>query len=116
MDSVIALEEAVSSAPNNVARLRALNALSTELARNGQSKRAFSYSDEARSLAAKSGDRQLLAETGHALARCHFYLADFMRALEYLLAAAQMYEDAGDEAGAATAFAGVGTCQHRLGA
>ena len=39
-----------------------------------------------------------------------------MRALEYLLDAAQMYEDAGDPAGAAAAFAGVGTCQHRLGA
>jgi diguanylate cyclase (GGDEF)-like protein len=116
MDAVESLERAVSNAPNSVARVRALNALSTELARTGQPKRAFAYADEARSLAAKGGDRQLVAETGHALARCHFYLADFMRALEHLLEAAQMYEDAGDQAGAATAFAGVGTCQHRLGA
>ena len=116
MDAVQSLERAVAGAPNSVARVRALNALSTELARTGQSKRAFAYADEARTLAAKHGDRQLAAETGHALARCHFYLADFMRALEYLLESAQMYEDAGDEAGAATAFAGVGTCQHRLGA
>lgn len=116
MDPVLALEQAVSAAPNAVARVRALNALSTELARTGQSKRAFTHADEARALAAKNGDRQLVAETGHALARCHFYLADFMRALEYLLDAAQMYDDAGDPAGAAAAFAGVGTCQHRLGA
>jgi diguanylate cyclase (GGDEF)-like protein len=116
MDAVESLERAVADAPNHVARVRALNALSTELARTGQSNRAFAYADEARTLAAKNADRQLVAETGHALARCHFYLADFMRALEYLLEAAQMYEDAGDQAGAATAFAGVGTCQHRLGA
>jgi tetratricopeptide (TPR) repeat protein len=116
MDPVLALEQAVTAAPNTVARVRALNALSTELARTGQSKRAFTHADEARALAAKNGDRQLVAETGHALARCHFYLADFMRALEYLLDAAQMYDDAGDPAGAAAAFAGVGTCQHRLGA
>ena len=116
MDPVPTLEQAVSSAPNAIARVRALNALATELARTGQPKRAFAYADDARTLAAKSGDRQLVAETGHALARCHFYLADFMRALEYLLDAAQMYEDAGDQAGAATAVAGVGTCQHRLGA
>ena len=32
-----------------------------------------------------------------------------MPALEYLLEAAQIYEDGGDQAGAATAFAGVGT-------
>ena len=116
MDAVESLERAVAGAPNGVARVRALNALSTELARTGQSKRAFAHSEEARALAAKTGDRQLVAEAGHAQARCHFYLADFMRALEYLLEAAQMYEDAGDQAGAATAFAGVGTCQHRLGA
>ena len=116
MDQVLALEQAVNDAPNAVARVRALSALATELARTGQSKRAFAYADEARTLAARDGDRQLVAETGHAVARCHFYLADFMRALEYLLDAAQMYEDAGDQAGAAAAFAGVGTCQHRLGA
>src|SRR5689334_16448064 len=95
MDAVASLERAVAGAPNAVARVRALNALSTELARTGQSKRAFAYADEARALASKSGDRQLAAETGHALARCHFYLADFMRALEYLLDATQMYQDAG---------------------
>ncbi len=84
--------------------------------RTGNAKRAFAVTDEARELAAKSGDRQLDAETRHALARCHFYLADFMPALEHLLAAAQVYQDCGDIAGAATAFAGVGICQHRLGA
>jgi len=60
---------------------------------------------EARELAARSQDKQLDAETRHAVARCHFYLADFMPALEYLLEAAQIYEDCGDMAGAATAFA-----------
>ncbi|MFO1305111.1 MAG: diguanylate cyclase [Burkholderiales bacterium] len=116
MDPVSTLEKAVSDAPNTVARVRALNALSTELARTGQSRRAFAIAEDARALAAKTGDRQLIAETGHAVGRSHFYLADFMRALEYLLEAAQMYEDAGDQGGAAAAFAGVGLCQHRLGA
>ncbi|MFO1313455.1 MAG: GGDEF domain-containing protein [Burkholderiales bacterium] len=116
MDPIPALEQAVGDAPDTVGRVRALNALSTELARTGQPRRAFAYADEARTLAAKHGDRQLVAETGHAVGRCHFYLADFMRALEYLLEAAQMYEDVGDQAGAAAAFAGVGLCQHRLGA
>ena len=37
-------------------------------------------------------------------------------ALECLLEAAHIYQDCGDLAGAATAFAGIGTCQHRLGA
>ena len=62
-------------------------------------KRAFALTEEARELAAQSDDRQLDAETRHALARCHFYLADFMPALEYLLEAAQMYQDCGDIAG-----------------
>jgi hypothetical protein len=61
MDAVQSLERAVAGAPNSVARVRALNALSTELARTGQSKRAFAYADEARTLAAKHGDRQLAA-------------------------------------------------------
>ena len=116
MEALQALEKAVAAAPNAVARVRALNALSTELARTGQSRHAFTIAEEARNLAAKDGDRQLDAETRHALARCHFYLADFMRALEHLLEAAQLYEDCGDTVGAATAFAGIGTCQHRLGA
>ncbi|MCC6197063.1 MAG: hypothetical protein IT518_21620, partial [Burkholderiales bacterium] len=116
MDSLQPLEQAVNDAPNPVARVRALNSLSTELARTGQPKRAFALAQEARELAARSQDKQLDAETRHAVARCHFYLADFMPALEYLLEAAQIYEDCGDLAGAATAFAGVGLCQHRLGA
>ena len=116
MEPLQALEHAVGAAPNPAARVRALNALSTELARNGQPRRAFALAEEARELAAKSGDRNLDAETRHAMARCHFYLADFMPALEYLLEAAQLYEDCNDMAGAAAAFAGVGLCQHRLGA
>ncbi|MEO8754606.1 MAG: GGDEF domain-containing protein [Casimicrobiaceae bacterium] len=116
MDPLQSLEQDVNAAPTPAARVRALNALSTELARTGNAQRAFSVTEEARELAAQSDDRQLDAETRHALARCHFYLADFMPALEHLLAAAQVYQDCGDIAGAATAFAGVGICQHRLGA
>ncbi|MFO1324902.1 MAG: GGDEF domain-containing protein [Burkholderiales bacterium] len=116
MDPLQALEHAVTSASTPAARIRALNALSTELARSGDGKRAFALAQQARELAGATGDRQLDAETHHALARCHFYLADFMPALEHLLEAAQIYQDCGDLAGAATAFAGVGLCQHRLGA
>jgi len=116
MELLQSLEQAVSAARNPVTRVRALNALSTELARTGEGHRAFALAHKARALASKSGDRRLAAETRHALARCHFYLADFMRALEYLLEAAQLYENNGDLEGAATAFAGVGLCQHRLGA
>ena len=116
MDPLQSLEQAVNAAPNPAARVRALNALSTEVARNGNAKRAFALAHKARELAASTGDRQLDAETHHALARCHFYLADFMPALEYLLEAAQIYQSCSDIAGAATAFAGIGLCQHQLGA
>jgi len=116
MDSLPALEAAVTTAINPVARVRALTALSTELARTGHARSAYAHAQEARELAARAGDPQLDAETRHAVARCYFYLADFMPALELLLEAAQLYDDCGDLAGAATAFAGVGLCQHRLGA
>lgn len=116
MDSLPALEAAVTTAINPVAKVRALTALSTELARTGHARRAYVHAQEARELAAHAGDPQLDAETRHAVARCYFYLADFMPALELLLEAAQLYDNCGDQAGAATAFAGVGLCQHRLGA
>jgi two-component system cell cycle response regulator len=116
MDPLQSFEQAVNAAPSIPARVRALNGLSTELARTGNAQRAFALAQEARELATMSGDRQLDAETRHAMGRCHFYLADFMPALEYLLEAAQIYQDCGDQSGAATAFAGVGLCQHRLGA
>jgi diguanylate cyclase (GGDEF)-like protein len=116
MDPLQSLTNAANAATTPAARLRALNALSTELARTGQATRAFELAKEARDIAARSGDRQLDAESLHALARCHFYLADFMPALEGMLQAAQLYQDSGDLAGAATAFAGIGLCQHRLGA
>jgi diguanylate cyclase (GGDEF)-like protein len=116
MDPLQSLVNSVTAAPTPAARMRALNALSTELARTGQAPQAFVIAKEARDIAARSGDRQLDAESLHALARCHFYLADFMPALEGMLRAAQLYQDAGDLTGAATAFAGIGLCQHRLGA
>ncbi len=116
MDPLQSLVNAVADAPNPSARVRALNSLSTELARTGDAKLAFAHAREAQNLAESVGDRQLDAETRHAIARCHFYLADFMPALGYLMEAAQLYQDCGDLPGAATAFAGVGLCQHRLGA
>ncbi len=115
MDTLQSLAHAVAAAPDPPARVRALNALSTELARTGDGKQAFTHAREAHELAQRLGDHQLDAETRHAVARCHFYLADFMPALGYLMEAAQLYQDCGDLTGAATAFAGVGLCQHRLG-
>ncbi len=116
MDMLQSLAQSVNAATTPAARVRALNALSTELARTGHAAQAFELAKQARTVAASTGDRQLDAETRHSMARCHFYLADFMPALEGLLQSAQMYQDCGDLAGAATAFAGIGICQHRLGA
>ncbi len=116
MDTLESFAKAIAEPADPVAKVRALNEQSTELARAGQAKQAIAQAQSACALAAMIGDRQIDAETRHALARCHFYLADFMPALEHLLAAAQLYQESGDLAGAATAFAGVGICQHRLGA
>jgi len=116
MDPLPALEAAVTTASSPVARARALTALSTELARTGQARRAFNHAQEARAIAAPLNDPQLDAETRHAMGSCHFYLADFVPALELLFEAAKRYQSCGDQAGTATAFAGVGICQHRLGA
>ncbi len=52
----------------------------------------------------------------NALASSHFYLGDLMRALEHFLEAEQLYQAAGDTAGAAAAYVSIGMCQHRLGA
>lgn len=116
MDALPALEAAIATAVNPVAKVRALTALSTELARTGHARRAYALAHEARELAAQVADPQLDAETRHAVARCYFYLADFTPALELMFEAAKLYESCGDLAGTATAFAGVGLCQHRLGA
>jgi diguanylate cyclase (GGDEF)-like protein len=111
-----ALEAALAEATAAPDRVRALNALGTELARTGYAKRAIALAQEARSLAATLGDPTLVAATAHGLARSYFYLADFVAALELLLEAARAYQDLGDFANAAMALAGVGLCQHRLGA
>ena len=116
MDALTSLEQAVADAQDAPARIRALNTLSTELARTGQAKRALAIAQEAETVAGTAGDARLRAETQHTIGRCHFYLADFVPALELLLGAARMYQDSGDLPGAATALAGVGLCQHRLGA
>ena len=111
-----ALEAALAAAIAVPDRVRALNALGTELARTGYAKRAIALAQEARSLADALGDPELVAASVHGLARCYFYLADFVAALELLLEAARAYQDLGDFANAAMALAGVGLCQHRLGA
>ncbi len=111
-----ALETAVAAATEPSARIRALNAFATELARTGHAKRGVVLAQEARSTAEAHPDTGLVAASLHALARCHFYLADFVTALELLLEAARGYQDQGDLTDAATALAGVGLCQHRLGA
>ncbi len=51
MDPLQALENAVATAAQPTARVRALNALSTELARTGQGKRAFALAEECLSAA-----------------------------------------------------------------
>jgi two-component system cell cycle response regulator len=116
MDPLPALETAVTTASDPVAKVRALTALSTELARTGHARRAFTHAQEARAIAAQMDNPQLDAETRHAIGRCHFYLADFVPALELLFEAAKRYQSCGDQAGTATSFAGIGICQHRLGA
>lgn len=110
------LEQAVAEAPDPAAKVRAMTALSTELARTGLPKRAQELAREAQQLARTLDDRRLQAEAIHAVARCHFYLADFVPALEMLLEAASAYQEAGDIAGAATSLSGVGLCQLRIGA
>jgi diguanylate cyclase (GGDEF)-like protein len=110
------LEAAVAEAGAPVARVRALDALATELARTGQAKRALILAEEARSIAEGLQDSELLARALHTLGRCHFYVTDFVMALELLLEATRMYRSRGDAAGAATTLAGVGLCQHRLNA
>ena len=116
MDTLPALEQALAAAAAPGARVRALNALASELARTGQARRAFDFAHEARELVQSIDDVQLQAQTRHMEARCHFNQANFLRALELLLEAARLYQEGQDLAGAATAYAGIGTCQHRLGA
>ena len=110
------LEAALTEATIPAVRVRALDALATELARTGQAKRALKLADEARSIAEGLHDSELIALALHTLARCHFYVADFVVALEIMLEAARVYRTRGDATGSATALAGVGLCQHRLGA
>ena len=110
------LEAAVREATTPAARVRALDALVTELARTGQAKQALKLADEARSIAESLQDRELVARALHTLARCHFYVTDFVMSLELLLEATRMYRSHGDAAGATTALAAVGLCQHRLNA
>ncbi len=114
--SIDDLERAVAEATDTVARIRARNAFATELARTGQARKALPIARSAVAEVGASGDRQLAAESLHALSRCHFYLLEFMPALEILLDAAHAYGEAGDASGQATALAGVGACQLRVGA
>jgi diguanylate cyclase (GGDEF)-like protein len=116
MDTLPALEQALAEADSPAARVRALNALATELARVGQTRRAFDFAHEARERVQAIDDGQLQAQTRHMEARCHFNQANFLRALELLLEAARLYQKAQDLGGAAAAYAGIGSCQHRLGA
>ena len=110
------LERAVAEAADRPARIRACNALASRLAWTGRAKEALPHAQLANALLAPGDEPRLVAETVHALARCQFYLLDFMAALELLLDAARAYGEAGDARGQATALAGVGTCQLRLGA
>jgi len=110
------LETALAAATTPAARVRALDALATELARTGHVKRALMLANEARVLAEGLRDSELTALALHTLARCHFYVADFVASLELMLEAARLYRARDDATGAVTALAGVGLCQHRLGA
>lgn len=116
MDPLADLELALAGATVPVARVQALNALASHLTKTGAVQQALAYLDEALALVATTDDPRLRAETVHTQARCHFYQADFMRALELLLDATRLYQSCDDLAGATLTLAGVGTCQHRLGA
>ena len=110
------LEAALAEATTPAARVRALDALATELAKTGHAKRALELALEARAIAESLEDSELIARALHTLGRCHFYVTDFVASLELLLEATRLYRARGDGAGATTALAGVGLCQHRLGA
>ncbi len=110
------LEAALAKATTPAARARALDALATELAKTGHAKRALELALEARTIAECLEDSELVARALHTLGRCHFYVTDFVASLELLLEATRLYRARGDGAGATTALAGVGLCQHRLGA
>jgi len=110
------LEQAVTTAKGPAARAWALIALATNLARTGEAERGLVLGEEARVLAASLADPRLGAAALHAVARCRFYLADSMHALELMLEAARSYQEQGEMIDAATVLAGVGMCQHRLGA
>ncbi len=110
------LEAEVAAAVDVRERVRAMNALAYELSRTGQAQRAIGVAEEAQALAQPLADPGLTAGCIHTLARCRFYLSDFLRALEGLLQAAQLYHATGDLASEATVLAGVGLCQDRLGA
>jgi diguanylate cyclase (GGDEF)-like protein len=109
-------EAAAAAAIEPAPRSRALIAYATALARAGQAARGIEVATEARILAEAIPDDSLTVEAMHAQARCHFNHADFVAALDLLLLAARRYQELDDPAGAATALAGVGACQHRLGA
>ena len=110
------LEAELMEATTPAARVRALDALATELAKTGHGKRAVKLAEEARSLADGLKDSELVALALHTLGRCHFYVTDFVASLELLLEATRVYRTRGDPAGATSSLAGVGLCQHRLGA
>jgi diguanylate cyclase (GGDEF)-like protein len=110
------LEAGVAAAVDVRERVRAMNALAYELSRTGQAHRAIGVAEEAQALAQPLADPGLTASCVHTLARCRFYLSDFLHALEGLLQAAQLYHATGDLASEATVLAGVGLCQDRLGA
>jgi len=88
-------ERAVAAATGPAARAEALVALATTLARTGEAERALVLAEEARTLAVSLSDPRLVAAALHAIARCHFYLADCMHALELLLQAARAYQEQG---------------------
>jgi diguanylate cyclase (GGDEF)-like protein len=114
--ALLSLEQAVADATAAADRVRALCALATELARTGDSRRGLAHARDARALAHDLEDDALDATTLHTLARCQFYRADFVIALESMLGALKLYQNLGDDANVAIATAGVGQCQYRLGA
>lgn len=116
MNPLQTLQAAVDLAVTAAERARAMVALSVELARRGQASQAMVLAERARELVRPLGQAQLDAQAVHACARARFYQADYAAALQELLQAATLYQTAGDLCGLATAYAGIGLCQHRMGA
>jgi diguanylate cyclase (GGDEF)-like protein len=93
-----------------------LNARVLDLMRESGLDTALEAADRVEAMARSLGERQVEAEAVHTKARCHFQCGNLLPALELLQTTAALFQQCGDQAGLTAAFAGIGVCQHKLGA